>query len=247
MIRERVSTHGIIRPLEPEAELPAMQVSSELIGTFPERAIRRYITGKKHLDKKFANGIKRIERQRVRNINRASRNMNQHIAVLQHYLDCESKTAASGHSSAGQAAVAEEEKDGGCAAPSSWNMAWALDEDERPPPSSIVARRDTEEALKLARVADEVVLASERTLSANNLWSVVVNCLTDTPDKRERKRRNKWETQAAGSRGSPKEKTKTRVVGTTRKQQTTRIRLFWRRRRRLESESGSGSADGGMS
>ncbi|KAH9996971.1 hypothetical protein BJV74DRAFT_827169 [Russula compacta] len=249
MIRERVSTHGIIRPLEPEAELLAMQVSSEVIGTFPERAIQRYITGKKHLDKKFANGIKRIEKQRVRNINRASRDMNQHISVLQHYLDRESKGAASGHSSAGQGAAAEE--DGACGAPSSWNMAWALDEDERPPPSSIVARRDTEEALKLARVADEVVLASERTLSANNLWSVVVNFLTDTPDEPERKRRSKRETQAAGSRSSPNEQekkktTKAYMVGTARKQQTARIRSFWRRRRRLESEPGSGSADGGI-
>jgi hypothetical protein len=49
---------------------------------------------------------------------------------------------------------------------SSWNMVWALDEDGCPPPS-IVMWRDTE-ALKLAQIADKVVLASERTLSANN-------------------------------------------------------------------------------
>jgi hypothetical protein len=177
MICERVSTRGIVRPLEPENELPALQIAPELIGTLAGRAVQRYVTGKERFDKKFAHAIKRIEKQRLRNIDRASRDMNQHIAVLQHYLDRESEAAASGSTGAGADATTED----GLTAPPSWNMAWALDEDERPPPSSIVARRDTVEALKLARVADKAVLASERTLSANNLWNVLVGSLTATP------------------------------------------------------------------
>ena len=50
----------------------------------------------------------------------------------------------------------------------SWSWAWALDADERPPPSSIVARRDTQEAVELARIADQAVLAEEEgKVSAN--------------------------------------------------------------------------------
>jgi hypothetical protein len=184
MIRERVSTRGIVRQLELENELPALQVAPELVGTLSERTIQRYVAGKERIDKKFVHAIKRIEKQRLKNIDRASRDVNQHIAVLQHYLERESKAAASRDAGAGADAMAED----ALSAPPSWNMAWALDEDERPPPSSIVARRDTEEALKLARVADEAVLASEHTLSANNLWNVVIGFLTATPGSRRKKR-----------------------------------------------------------
>src|SRR5258708_37469858 len=136
MIRERVSTHGVIRPLEPETDLPAMQVPSDLIGTLPERALERYITAKERSDRKFAQAIKRIEKQRLRNVDRASRDMNQHIAALQHYLDRENQAAA-----AAAAAAASTLRGAGTdritRTTSCWNMAWALDEDERPPPSSI--------------------------------------------------------------------------------------------------------------
>jgi hypothetical protein len=61
--------------------------------------------------------------------------------------------------------------------------AWALDEEEDPPPSSIVSRRDTEEARKLAEVADQAILGEDQTFSANNLWGVVMNFLTVTPGR----------------------------------------------------------------
>ena len=179
MIRERVSTRGYISPLEPETDLPAMQVPSDDIGTIPKRAIERYATAKKRSDKKFAHTIKRIEKKRLRNIDRASRDMNQHIAALQHYLDRENQATAG-------STLKGTDTDRTKRSTSSWNMAWALDEDERPPPSSIVARRDTEEALKLARVADKAVLASERTLSANNLWNVIVSSLMASPEERRK-------------------------------------------------------------
>jgi hypothetical protein len=221
MIRERVSTRGLIRPLEPEADLPAMQVPSDLIGTIPERAIERYVTAKERSDKKFAHAIKRIEKQRLKNINRASRDINQHIAALQHYLDREGQAVA-----APAPALMGTGADRTRRATSSWNMAWALDEDERPPPSSIVARRDTEEALKLARVADKAVLASERTLSANNLWNVIVNSLMAAPEERGKKR----ETPSPPGR-SPGKGT-AHVVGARRKSS------FFRQRRRSETVVG---------
>jgi hypothetical protein len=225
MIRERVSTHGLIRPLEPEIELPAMKVPSELIGTLSEVAIRRYVTGKERFDKKFARTIKRIEKHRLRNISRASQDMNQHIVALQHYLERESMAAPGGADRSTSA----------LSAPSSWNMAWALDEDERPPPSSIVARRDTEEALKLARVADEAVLASEHTLSANNLWNVIVSFLMDTPEERRKKREMRGRSHIAKVKEAH-----VVVVGAHRK---SRLGAFLGRRRTSEPSSGSGNKE----
>ena len=63
-----------------------------------------------------------------------------------------------------------------------WGWAWALDEEEDPPPSSIVSRRDTG---KLAEVADQAVLGENHTISGNNLWSFVINFLTATPGKND--------------------------------------------------------------
>ena len=63
----------------------------------------------------------------------------------------------------------------------SWNWSWALDEDEHPPPSSIVSRRDTWEARQLARIAD---IMPEHTISGNKLWQHLVTFLTVTPDKK---------------------------------------------------------------
>lgn len=225
MIRERVSTRGLIRSLEPETDLPAMQVPSDHIGTLPERAIERYVTAKERSDKKFAQTIKHIEKKRLRNIDRASRDMNQHIAALQHYLDRESQATATTSTLRGAGT------DRMTRTTSSWNMAWALDEDERPPPSSIVARRDTEEALKLARIADKAVLASERTLSANNLWNVIISFLMASPEERKKGRRT-----PSPPGHSPKLKAKgtTHVVGAGRK---TSLRSFFGRRRRSGGES----------
>lgn len=176
MIRERVSTQGIIRPLDPEPELPAMQLPPELVGTLSEHAVRRYVAGNARSTKKFARAIRHIEKHRQRNIDRASRDTNQHIAALQHYLEREKKTDA----------------------PDA--LPWALDADERPPPSSIVARCDTAEALELAHIADKPVLESEHAMSANNLWSVVVGFLTASPDEHPKVHRNGAREHVVGAR-----------------------------------------------
>lgn len=207
MIRERVSTHGIIRPLEPEPELPAMQVSPELIGTPSEHAMRRYLVGHAHFEKKFARALRRIARQRQQNLDRASRDTHLHVAALQHYL--------------------ERERTNGNA---NGNMEWELDTDERPPPSSIVARRDTDEALRLARVADKAVLTSEQVLSANNLWNVVVGFLTASPSDRQKAR-----SVGGGSTAS------VQVVG-AQMGKTARLVSFFGRKRRLESSANGNAA-----
>lgn len=177
MIRERVSTQGVIRPLEHESELDAFKVPEELIGTISELAIKRYLNGEAHFRKKFAHTYKEIEKARKK------------------YLEREAKQE--GISSGGLWTSKSRGKGGGSTNGSplrlhssivnspGWGYAWALDEHERPPPSSIVARRDTEEARKLAEIADRALVGDIAGLNANSLWSVMMNFLTVTSDRKE--------------------------------------------------------------
>lgn len=136
MLRERVSTQGIIRPLEHEDSLPAFRLSPQLVGVLPEIVLERYTAAKQVADQKFASTIKGIEKTRVRNVERASWDLAQRAATLRRYFR-----------SAGGASVSG-------AGGEVWRLAWALDADERPPPSSIVGRLDTEEALRFAQATD---------------------------------------------------------------------------------------------
>ncbi|KAG7449721.1 alpha/beta-hydrolase [Guyanagaster necrorhizus] len=172
MIRERVSTQGVIRPLEPESELDALKVPVEFMGAISELAARRFIEGQAKFDKKFSNAVKAIEKHRIDNLKRAKKDTMRNIAVLQHSLEKEGKTEGD-----------KRIKDGLLEASGSWSWAWALDAGETPPPSSIVSRRDTDEARRLAKIADQAVFPGEHSVTGNNLWQVLVNFLTVTPDK----------------------------------------------------------------
>ena len=141
MIRERVSTQGMIRPLEHEQGLPAFWLSPHLVGFIPEIVLERYMAAKQGADQKFASTIKGIEKARARNVERASRDLVQRATALRRHFG----TAGSGSVvSAGGV----------------WRLAWALDADECPPPSSIVGRLDTEEALRFAQAADRRLLVA---------------------------------------------------------------------------------------
>jgi len=121
MIRERVATRGVVRPLEPERDLPALQVDLTRLGTVSARWARVYLAGSQRHEKKYAGCMRNVARRRERA-----------IALLR-------------SQGVGEAEKAEGE---------GWSVAWALDDaDERPPPSSLVARCDTAEALALARAA----------------------------------------------------------------------------------------------
>ncbi|TCD60789.1 hypothetical protein EIP91_009518 [Steccherinum ochraceum] len=178
MIRERVSTRGAIRPLEPEAELSAFALPPELIGVVSELAMRRYIDGKAKFDRKFRKSVKTIEKRRKRNFDfeTAKKDAMKNMSQLQTYLDDQKRARGPSQKVKG---VRE-----GLEASGSWSWAWALDVDERPPPSSIVSRRDTVEAVRLARIADQSVLVTENTMTGNNLWSMIVNFLTVTPEQK---------------------------------------------------------------
>ena len=200
MIRERVSTHGVIRPLEPESELSAFSLPPELIGQVSELAVRRYHGAKAKFDKKFHNAYKAIEKHRRKHLDRAQKDAVQRMAQLQQLMAQDKEEGGSRTSSK------EVLREG--LAPG-WT--WALDADEKPPPSSIVARRDTHEAVELARIADEAVLADEKMLSGNSLWSLMVNFLTVVPDK-EKRHGHRHELQLSDSRESKKERMRSRFA-----------------------------------
>lgn len=175
MIRERVNTSGVIRPLQPEHELDAFQVPSERIGRFSELTIRRYLRDRIKFDKKFAHTSKSIEKHRRRNLERAKEETIRRMSILRQTL----------LRKGGDKPTSDKPQTAKCGMTGSpgWGWAWALDEKEDPPPSSIVSRRDTEEARKLAEVADQAILGDDQTFSANNLWGVVISFLTVTPGK----------------------------------------------------------------
>ncbi|KAJ7647735.1 hypothetical protein FB45DRAFT_1052164 [Roridomyces roridus] len=176
MIRERVSTRGVVRALEAEEELSAFSVAPENVGVVSEAAVRRFLDTSQRFDRKFASAAKKVEKHRSRNLERAKKDTVRNMSVLQNYLgrEAENKKTSRGETAKGI-------KEGLMASSGTWG--WALDSGENPPPSSIVSRRDTQEALRLARIADQPMLQSEHSVTGNNLWSVVINFLTVNPDK----------------------------------------------------------------
>ncbi|KAJ7594874.1 Alpha/Beta hydrolase protein [Mycena floridula] len=161
MIRERVSIHGVVRPLEPESELDAMQVPHEMIGSLSELVIRRYLDARSKFDIKFASTIKSIEKHRRNALEREKKEALKNLATRNPDNPEDSV-----------------EKVRDSLIPSS-GWAWALD-GERPPPSSIASRRDTSEARRLAKIADQDVLQNDgvHAMSGNNLWSILVSSLS---------------------------------------------------------------------
>ncbi|KAJ3927816.1 MAG: hypothetical protein NXY57DRAFT_903201 [Lentinula lateritia] len=204
MIRERVSTRGVIRPLEPFSDLPAFSIPPQLIGEISERAVRRYIAGRTFFEHKFSGTRKAIEQRRRKHLQRARKDTTRNMSALKGSVERESKKMKQEEEQ--WSGEEEEDHHRGPRSPNSpylsnnnsspfnietallassgWSWSWALDNNEHPPPSSLVARRDTHEALMLARVADQGVLQDEQgggvsaAMSGNNLWSVVVGFLT---------------------------------------------------------------------
>lgn len=172
MIRERVSTQGIIRPLEPADKLDALHVPPAIIGVLSERAVRRYLEGKAVFDQKYAKESLTIEKERNRNIDLARKDITRNLTQLQELQ--------SGRAPGKQKETSQAFRDGLESSTGTWGWAWA---DERPPPSSIVSRRDTDESRRLARIADHSVLQDELHMNNNSLWAVIVNFLSTSQSK----------------------------------------------------------------
>ncbi|KAI6095066.1 hypothetical protein F5141DRAFT_1162759 [Pisolithus sp. B1] len=166
IIRERVSTRGEIRPLEPKEQLDAFSVPSSMIGVLSERTLRRYMDGRALFDNRFRKDMAATEKLRRRNTDLAKKEFSKVILHLREPRDGKDKVKAS----------TLDPSNG------SWGWAWALDEDEKPPPSSIASRRDTDEALRLARTADQAFLQNDVRLSGNNLWTTFMNLISSGPE-----------------------------------------------------------------
>ncbi|KAG8879774.1 hypothetical protein FRB98_005539 [Tulasnella sp. 332] len=202
MIRERVSTQGVVRALEPASEIYACNIPLDEICVLNERSVRRYINGQVAWGKKFSGVTKSIEKSREKNLKLAKKEGVKTLDYLRIQLhknntrrsrerDEAARVTPPGSGSAVDGASAGEDAADEHDAVSvsevnannvlgsrHWTWGWVLD-GENPPPSSIASRRDTEEARRLSKVADRQIGEgdAEHNISGNHLWSMVVEAL----------------------------------------------------------------------
>ena len=160
--------------MEPETELAAFQLKAGNVGVVCEVSLRRYMQGKTKYDTKFSGTFKSIGKERKRNLKLAHKEGDRSLSHLESYLEKVTEKSDSGKNVLDSPRLQK-------VTAGSWSWSWALDEDEHPPPSSIVSRRDTWQARQLAMIAD---IMPENTISGNNLWQHLVTFLTVTPDKK---------------------------------------------------------------
>ena len=167
MIRERVSTDGIIREMEPEEEVPALSMTLDCIGMVNELSVKRYLDAQTVWEKRFKDTLKSVGKHRKRHIDAAEQEDNTRFSKL-------------------KATVLSKEKDdeerNKVLNSTNWSWAWVIAGDENPPASSIVARRDTAEARRLSKFADDTVDGKESRMSGNNYWQMIVQTLTKGPE-----------------------------------------------------------------
>jgi hypothetical protein len=183
MIRERVSTSGIIRSLEPEEELAACKMPRDRVAQLSEDAVRQYIKDKRKFDQQFDHTVKSIEKNRQNNLAKAKKDTIKRAIALHQSInrkeeDRDNVNVESLEPNRTQSRLIFDQR---VLSSPGWAWSWVLDELENPPPSSIVARRDTEEARQLAATADWATRDETHALSGNNLWNVVQNFLTAAP------------------------------------------------------------------
>lgn len=70
-VRQRISIKGVPRPMEPECEIPALQLPIDEIGIVKEAPVVRWLTGLQMYDKKYKSSAKKARRTRERNVHRA--------------------------------------------------------------------------------------------------------------------------------------------------------------------------------
>jgi acetyl esterase/lipase len=66
MIRQLVDRNGVIQPLAPAAELPAMQMPASDIGVIKPGPVRKWLEAKKEWDQKYAREKRKVQKQRIK-------------------------------------------------------------------------------------------------------------------------------------------------------------------------------------
>ncbi|KIJ31265.1 hypothetical protein M422DRAFT_267071, partial [Sphaerobolus stellatus SS14] len=160
--------------------------------------VKRYLDGQKRWEKKFGNLAKKVEAKRIKNLHLAENETIWSIEHLQERLfhatdnDESSKPKIHEVNESVKAPSASGKKDfksvGQSHSVEKQGLGWSwIIDGEHPPSSSIVCRRDTEEARKLARIADMTIDQEESKFSGNRLWTVLVNFLTTSPEHKDDK------------------------------------------------------------
>jgi hypothetical protein len=89
MIRERVSTSGVIRPLEPEHDLAACKVPDDRVAQLSEETSNDISRTNRALDQQFEHTIKSIEKDRRHNLAKAKEDTIKRVTVLQNSIRTE--------------------------------------------------------------------------------------------------------------------------------------------------------------
>ena len=111
-----------------------MQLNEGLVGAVREKPFTRYIEGKEEYSLLYpGTPPESVEKERQASLELAFKDSSKLRSRFERYF--------------GNRHVQNVTVD-------NYNWSWALDKDENPPPSSIVSRRDTPEAVKLAEVID---------------------------------------------------------------------------------------------
>jgi len=66
MIRQLVDRNGVIQPLAPAAELPAMQMPASEIGVIKPGPVRKWLEARKEWDRKYAREKRKVQKQRIK-------------------------------------------------------------------------------------------------------------------------------------------------------------------------------------
>lgn len=157
MIRERVSVHGVVRPLEPAEEIHTLQMDPNELGLIKEEPVKRYLAGIAIAQKKFKRAYKRVNKHRERNLRKS---VKEEAKRLRHRLQETERLMNDGKLP--RAPILREldgeQRESFVDSPRAMveheEGIWEL-RGERPPPSSIAARKDTSEARRLAHSLDE--------------------------------------------------------------------------------------------
>jgi hypothetical protein len=133
MIRERVSIHGVTRPMEPLEELQALKMQPGEIGLIKEGPVVRWLEGQEVWDRRYKRNAEKAIKQRRKIEAKARRLLDHaHVQGLIHTGTdrCSPRRSATSVDKAG--GIQQERR---------WGP---LDlEGERPPPAAIAKRRDT--------------------------------------------------------------------------------------------------------
>nr|XP_019046586.1 hypothetical protein I302_05336 [Kwoniella bestiolae CBS 10118]OCF25516.1 hypothetical protein I302_05336 [Kwoniella bestiolae CBS 10118] len=185
MIRERVSTTGIIRPLESSEELQAMQMPLDEVGYIKEGPAMRYINGQALWDKKYHRASKNVKKRREKNLKIAHKESGKMSAELfkkahEDKLKGEESIKNLAHAHQDQQEDEDEEGDTVLGTAESWN--WALN-GESPPPSAIISRRDFAEARQLALMADRLDSSHNTSLHGLSIWVGLVSFFSSSMER----------------------------------------------------------------